>query len=251
MTPKITLYAFLISHYCEKAAWGLDAAGVPYRLKCWAPGVHVILARSKAPQTTVPIMTVGHEVIQGSGRILDWTKLPGGDEKVEGRMDEFVAPAVRRMAYCATLETDPLLVRRWVLDGVPAWQKYLGLGMWPVSRQIMIKKYDATAKAFSSVVDEVDRELDWIDKLVSGRKYLRGDRLGRADITVAGLLSGLASPPEHPIYGKISWPERMTEVLGRWSGRPSIAWTRALYASDRLRGQRPRELSTGGKQRGV
>src|SRR3712207_676399 len=91
------------SHYCERARWGLDHMGVAYREERWAVGCHVPLAKRLAPATTLPILDTGREVIQGSGRILDWTGMPGGDAEVEDRFERGIGVLVRQYIYAATL----------------------------------------------------------------------------------------------------------------------------------------------------
>lgn len=59
------------SHYCERARWALDHAGIDYREIHWAVGPHLPLARRLAPKSTLPILDTGDEIIQGSDRILD------------------------------------------------------------------------------------------------------------------------------------------------------------------------------------
>ena len=65
------------SHYCERARWALDHAGVAYTEDRWGVGLHVPLAKRLMAGTGLPILDTGAEIIQGSDRILDWTGLPG------------------------------------------------------------------------------------------------------------------------------------------------------------------------------
>jgi len=72
--PSITpvLYVFAISHYCEKARWTLDYLGIDYELRHVAPGEHGQIAKKLgAPRTSVPYLSTGDEVIQGSADIID------------------------------------------------------------------------------------------------------------------------------------------------------------------------------------
>ena len=90
------LYVLPPSHFCERARWGLDHMGVAYVEEPWAVGVHVLLARRLAPATTLPILDVGTEIIQGSDRILDWTGIKGGNPDLEERFESRIGVLVRQ-----------------------------------------------------------------------------------------------------------------------------------------------------------
>jgi glutathione S-transferase len=126
------------SHYCERARWGLDYTGVAYTEERWAVGCHVPLAKRIAPATSLPILIADNGVIQGSGRILDWADVPGGDHGLEERFDRRIGVLVRQYIYAATLGESASGVRAALLDGVSAAQARLGRIMWPVTRRLMI-----------------------------------------------------------------------------------------------------------------
>src|SRR3712207_4254631 len=117
--------------------------GIAYREERWAVGCHVPLAKRLAPATTLPILDTGREVIQGSGRILDWTQMPGGDAEVEDRFERRMGALVRQYLYAAILSDSASGVLPVLLDGVSATQARLGRLMWPVTRRLMIAGMNA------------------------------------------------------------------------------------------------------------
>src|SRR5690349_14997913 len=54
-----------LSHYCEKARWGLDPAGTPYREEAHAPGLHMRASFGAGGRRTVPVF------VTSEGRVLD------------------------------------------------------------------------------------------------------------------------------------------------------------------------------------
>jgi glutathione S-transferase len=221
------------SHFCERARWALDHTRTPYTEERWAVGVHVPLARRLAGGTSLPILDTDTEVIQGSGRILDWTALPGADPALERRFEERIGPLVRRYLDAATLNDRRSGVRSVLLDGVPAWQAALGRLAWPATRKAMIAAMDARAALLPALERELGAELDWFEHALAGRRYLDGDRFGRADITAASLLAPLARPAACPRYRRGKLPAPVEDVLARWSARPSLRWVERTYAEHR------------------
>ena len=82
--------------------------------------------------------------------------------------------------------------------------------MWPVTRRIMMKRYDIRPGAASESRSKLESELDWLDaKLSDGRFYLAGDRFSRADLTVASLLATFARPKEMAVYREMVSPDTL------------------------------------------
>ena len=221
------------SHYCERARWALDHAGVAYAEERWAVGLHAPLAKRLKAGTGLPILDTGAEIIQGSDRILDWTGLPGADAAVEQRLEERIAPLVRQYIYSATLDDPRSGVQAVLFDGVPAWQAALGRLAWPVTRWLMIRSMNARAALTPALERDLAAELDWFDGVLGGRRYLAGDRFGRADITATSLLAPLARPKACPIYRRVALPPAVEGALTRWSARPSLRWVERTYAEHR------------------
>ncbi len=52
----LRLITIPISHFCEKARWALDRAGIGYREERHVQGIHQIVARRAGGGSTVPVL---------------------------------------------------------------------------------------------------------------------------------------------------------------------------------------------------
>ena len=232
--PIPTLYVLPPSHYCERARWGLDHAGLAFKETGWVAGLHAPLARRIAPGTGLPILRIGRTTIQGSGAILDWAGLPTADPDLEGRLEGRIGALVRQMIYSGTLEEPDCPVKAALFHEVPSWQAWLGGAIWPLTRRAMIAGMKADARRLPDIADRLARELDGLDRKIGSRRYFAGDRFGRADITAASLLAPLSCPAELPLYRAIKMPARLDAILKDWASRPSLVWTNAVYGLHRI-----------------
>ncbi len=68
----LRLITIPISHYCEKARWALERAGLSYREERHVQGVHRIAPRHAGGGSTVPVLVTPESVIGESEAILEW-----------------------------------------------------------------------------------------------------------------------------------------------------------------------------------
>jgi len=68
----LRLITIPISHYCEKARWALERAGLPYREERHVQGIHRMAARRAGGGATVPVLVAGDGVLGQSREILAW-----------------------------------------------------------------------------------------------------------------------------------------------------------------------------------
>ena len=166
------LYVLPPSHYCERARWALDHSGLTYTEERLAVGLHVPRARRMANATTLPILTIGREVIQGSGSILGWTGMLGAAPALEQRFEERVGVIVRQFIYAGTLGVVDPSVRDVLLDGVSGGQARLGRLMWPVTRRLMVTGMNARPALLPDLEQKLTEELDWFEDQLAGRRHL-------------------------------------------------------------------------------
>ena len=115
-----------LSHYCEKARWGLDRVVLPYREEPHAPLLHRLATR-RNHGGTVPVL------VHGSSRFIDSTDILlhadavcGGDllyprdtalrrevDALEEQFDTQLGPHTRRWAYQQLLPHTKLLRSLW------------------------------------------------------------------------------------------------------------------------------------------
>ena len=244
--PK--LYVFAISHYCEKARWALDYLGIEHQVVFLAPGQHVKLSGQLGlKKSSLPILSTGEEIIQGSAAIIDWveTRSTSGRhltpkensedcQEIERRLDSIAGVHVRRYFYSEAMVDHPQIVRPVFTGNLPWLQKLIVSLGWGKIRSIMIQRMDLGPEQRVDSRTIVDTELTWLDNLLSdGRRYLAGDGFSRADLSAASLLAPLVSPPEHPVYAGLAMPPLITEEVAAWDQRASLQWVRRMYQEHR------------------
>jgi glutathione S-transferase len=243
----LRLVTIPISHYCEKARWGLERAGLEYREERHVQGIHRIAARRAGGGATVPVLVTPERSIGESRQILEWI-----DERValehrlfppdaclradvDGlceRFDDVLGPTARRLIYVHMLRDRPLALR-FNNDGVPAWEERTIRFGWP-AMQLLVKRV-LEIGPHSEQQDEptVWREFDFVaDLLADGRSYLCGERFTAADLTFAALAAAVVVPPTYGVA--LPQPAEMrpelTALVGRAREHPAGAYALSLFA---------------------
>jgi glutathione S-transferase len=253
------LYVLGPSHFCERARWGLDHAGIGYEEERWTPGPHRWMARRLGlPSSATPVLLLGHgRIVQGSGAILDHAGTPGGDPELERRFVEHLGPLIRQLLYAAALNDPGSGVRDALLEGVSPGQARAGRLLWPATRLLLIAGLQARRGLVPSLLARTGEELAWFEGVLANRgPHLAGRGFGRADLTAASLLAPLAIPPECPVaslYAGVRLPPEVERAIDAWRSGPALTWTRAIYAAHRrprLPGQATAPLRTGREEGG-
>lgn len=209
----LRLVTIPISHYCEKARWALERAGLPYREERHVQGVHQLAARRAGGGITVPVLVTPERVIGDSAEILEWVDQRLAPERrlfpleraerhgVQAlcrRLDEQLGPCGRRLMYVNMFPQRQLMLS-FNNQGVPAWEDRAIRWGWPLALRFVRRALDITPGI--EVEDEavVWREFDFVAGLLAdGRPYLCGERFGAADLTFAALAAAVTLPS---IYG--------------------------------------------------
>ena len=119
----LRLVTIPISHYCEKARWSLERAGVDYREERHVQGIHRIAARRAGGGATVPVLVTPDGPIGESRQILEWVdgrtpderpsvpprRAPARGRRVGSarRFDVVLGPHARRLMYVHMLRDAP------------------------------------------------------------------------------------------------------------------------------------------------
>src|SRR6185503_8213781 len=132
----LRLVTIPISHYCEKARWALERAGIPYREERHVQGIHRVAARRAGGGRTVPVLVTPDGSLGESEEILLWVddrtppeqRLFPADpgERAEvmqlcRRLDERLGPTGRRLMYVHML-AQPKLMLSFNNQGVTRWE---------------------------------------------------------------------------------------------------------------------------------
>jgi glutathione S-transferase len=206
----LRLITIPISHYCEKARWALDRAGIAYREERHVQGIHQVVARRAGGARTVPVLVTDDCVLAESDDILHWVdertppadRLFSGDPEVEvlcARFDEVLGPHGRRLMYVLMLPERELMLS-FNNAGVPSWEdRVMRLG-WPLITRFAAHELDMKPGIEREDEAIVWRELDFVGDLLSdGRPYLCGDRFSAADLTFAALAGPAVVPPQYTV----------------------------------------------------
>ena len=210
----LRLVTIPISHYCEKARWALERAGLDYREERHVQAVHRFAARRAGGGVTVPVLVTDDGAVGDSADILAWVDERLAPElrlfpaerseraAVEAlcrRLDEQLGPSGRRLMYVHMLAERKLMLR-FNNCGVPRWEDRTIRWGWPV-----IAAFARSAMAITPGVEVEDervvwREFDHVAELLSdGRPYLFGERFGAADLTFAALAAPSIVPSDYGV----------------------------------------------------
>jgi glutathione S-transferase len=248
----LRLVTIPISHYCEKARWALDRAGIPYREERHVQGIHRIAARRAGGGSTVPVLVTAEGAIGESEEILAWVDArtgPAGrlvpvdaEERsltvdVCRRLDAELGPRARRLMYAHMLD-DRNLALRFNNAGVPAWEDRAIRWGWPLASRFV--EHALGMRPGIEVEDEavVWQELDWVAGLLAdGRPHLCGERFGAADLTFAALCAAVVFPPGYGVElpQPEILPERVATLVGRARDHPAGSYALEMFVRYRRR----------------
>jgi glutathione S-transferase len=205
------------SHFCEKARWSLDAAGVAYEEEGHCPGLHRIFVRRAGGRSSVPLLvTEDGEVLAESALIVRFAdECAGADRKLlpsdgrarsealelERRFDLDLAPHVRRFVYFHLLPRKADTLRVFDIQTPRAERVAVRLA-YPLLRRAMRRMMRIDEARTLESRDKMRRVFDQVGGLLAdGRAFLTGDRFSSADIAFAAFAAPLVLPTEHPATG--------------------------------------------------
>jgi glutathione S-transferase len=243
----LRLVTIPISHYCEKARWGLERAGIEYREERHVQGVHRLAARRAGGGTTVPVLVTPEGPIGESQEILEWVnertpatrRLFPQDQRSRAevdrlcrRFDELLGPRSRRLMYVHMLRDRPLVLR-FNNQGVPAWEARTVRYGWSAMQVLMRRALEIRPGVEREDEAVIWGEFDFVAAMLGdGRPYLCGERFTAADLTFAALSAAVVVPT---VYGvALPQPAQMhpdtAAVVNRAREHPAGAYAVSLFA---------------------
>lgn len=236
--PRLRLVTIGPSHYCEKARWALDRAGIGYVEEAHVPIVHWLFTLPRTRTRTVPLLLTPHGHLTDSTDILRFVDR-GLDEAVrlyphepalsrevealEDELDEHLGAATRRLVYCHLVH-EPALFVEVMSEGLTAPERALLTAAQPALRRALARAFRVSPRAAERTAAGLDaRMARYAERLADGRTFLTGERFTAADLTMVSLLGPVM------LYGRPldGLPVRVAELvaryrateLGRWASR--------------------------------
>jgi glutathione S-transferase len=206
-----------VSHYCEKARWGLAHAGVAYTEVAHLQVFHYLSALRYNRDGMVPVLVTDEGVaISDSTQILLYLdrglpeprKLypPTQAEEVqalEDLLDEGFGIETRRWAYFSLRTLTSRQILALAGQGAPRWERALAPLMFPPLYRFLLRHLDATQETVDKGFRVISDTFDLVEeRLGDGRPYLCGQRFTAADLTFACL----AAPVLWPAGYGVSFP---------------------------------------------
>jgi glutathione S-transferase len=228
-----------ISHYCEKARWALDRAGIAYAEERHLPFFHILAARRAGGGETVPVLvTADGEVLGESADIVRWADAGLCDDpeaaEVEAWLDEGLGPDGRLWMYHHTL---PVVnrMRPWALAGVPGSERIAFRAGVYVLEPALRRYLSVSATAATEALERCESVFDDVAERLGDRRFLLGDRFTVADLTFAALAAPLILPVRYgsPLPPVEAVPEAMARAVRRFRAHPAGRFAERLYATER------------------
>jgi glutathione S-transferase len=210
----LRLITIPISHYCEKARWALERAGLRYHEERHVQGIHRLAARRAGGGPTVPVLVAPDGVIGESHDIIAWVDArlpaehrllvaPSGEraavELLCRRLDGELGPRGRRLMYVHMLAQRRLALA-FNNQGVPRWEDRALRWAWPLMRRFVARELGIAPGTAAEDEAAVFAELDHVAGLLGdGRPHLCGEKFSAADLTFACLSASLTLPPGYGV----------------------------------------------------
>ncbi len=237
-----------LSHYCEKARWGLDRARLPYREDPHVPLLSRLATR-RNEGGTVPLLVHGElRLTESRDILLHADEYAGGDilyprdeksrrdvDALEARFDRDLGTHARRWVYCHLLAEKAMLRELWG-RGAPRREKMLLPLIAPIARKLLPKAYKLTPEGAArslNVIREIFREVG--ERLQDGRRHLVGDRFTAADLTFAALAAPVIFPARcRAVLPELAQvPAAMRAEIERLRESAAGEFVQRLYAAER------------------
>lgn len=246
----LRLVTIPISHYCEKARWALERAGMPYRETPHVQGIHILASRLAGGKGTVPVLVTPGGAIGESEEIVTWVdgglppeqrlfpQDPDARREVESvcrRLDEELGPRGRRLMYVHMLAR-PEFALRFNNTGVPRWEARTVRSGFPLFRRLINRVLDIRPGVEREDEAAVWHELDFVADLLSdGRPHLCGETFGAADLTFAAMSAPVVVPPVYgvPLPQPDILPPDTAALVERAREHPAGRYALRLYADYR------------------
>ena len=251
-TPtQMKLITIPMSHYCEKARWGLERLGIRYHEERHLQGFHYLRTYSVSKGPIVPVLIDGGRVIVDSTAILkhldqyasESTRLYSDDpaerariEELEDLFDDVLGVESRRWVYYH-MQRQPIKAIRIARQGTPVIQTILMPLIYPALLMFINKRLKPTEDRVNKGMRKIRQIIRQTDKMLAGgHRYLLGARFTAADLSLACMLAPLVAPRNYGI--RLPRPEEMPRSaqpdLNEFISTDSGRYVLSLFENERI-----------------
>ncbi len=253
MTPR--LLTIPISHYCEKARWALDLAGVRYEEERHLQAFHWRHVRRAGGARTVPVLVTdeGPPLVESTA-IMEWADRRGavglfGEGAARLEIDRWVSTfdqpfgvESRKLAYFHFNTAAPAMINRYNAAGVPLLERVAFAAVLPLAKKFLLRKLRVTPASVERARDSVTRTFDQVaERLAGGARFLVGDRFTAADLTFAALAAPLVLPRSYgtPLPDLHELPAAYADDARTFRAHPAGVFALRMFAEERGRRGHP------------
>jgi len=245
MTARLITIPF--SHYCEKARWALEVAGIAFEEEGHLPMFHYQATLRAGAGRTVPALIHDGKVIPDSTPIVAYADglRPGSlyptdparrDEAlaVEDELDRHLGPATRRWSYFHLLDRKDL--DQVILQDVPRWEAIAFKAARPVALALIKRGLKVDAAGAERSRAKIDEAFSAVGaQLGDGRRYLIGDHFTVADLTFASLAAPILLPAQYggSLPSLDVYPSAARAQIETWRRSPPGQFGLRIYAEHR------------------
>ncbi len=247
---KPRLITIPVSHFCEKARWALDRAGIEYTEERHVQVVHCFFVRRAGGGWTAPILKCKEGVFPESTNILTYADRHTGvdhrlypddpTERMEVRalerhFDNDLGPHSRRWMYFQLLGHSDV-IRKYNYTGVSSWEQTIFTPLFPVAARFIERYLDITPQTAALSFKQTQFVFDEVAAMIEdGRPYLCGDRFTAADLAFAALSAAVLSPQQYgvPLPTLDEFPKSMAEDIRKFRSHPAGKFALRMYETER------------------
>jgi glutathione S-transferase len=246
MATEYRLITIPPSHYCEKARWALEHAGISYREEGHPPLLHRWATRVAKGSGSTPILIAGDRVLPDSTDILQfidvehaegWRPYPADSqlrveaEEMEEIYDTRLGPHTRRIAYYHLLRHNDLFLAS-VLAGVGGFERTLFRMLSPLIKKLMRESMRIDDEGAERSLGYVKNVFASVGELLEdGRSFLVGKKFGAADLTFAALAAPVLLPRSYgsPLPSLDEVPTELLAQVEEFRSSPAGEFALRIY----------------------